>query len=263
MSMFDTHCHLFLPSFENNLDKTIKQARENGVKYFVVPAIDKKTSKDAVFIANHYQGVYAACGVHPTQDLENMDIDNISAFLQEILTNEKKVVAIGEVGLDYYKYQSPKRVQKAFFKMQIKIATRNDLPVIIHNRHATRDLISLLENQWSPSLSGKIIFHCSQPDEEILDFALKRNSFIGVDGDITYDSQKANFIKRVPLSMLFLETDSPYLTPLPVRGEKKFPNSPKNIKHVAKKVADVKSLPLEKVVKQTTQNAKGVFSIKD
>lgn len=262
MSIFDTHCHLFLPELKNKLNETIKEAREDGVKYFLIPGIDINTSKEAVAIAYNYQRVYAAVGIHPTQDLEKLAMDKTLYRLQTLIDENDFVQAVGEIGLDYYRYKSPKRLQKKFLNAQLKLAIKNDLPVILHNRHATADIISLLESIWSPSLEGKIVFHCSQPDEQILNFALKRQSYIGIDGDITYDKEKQNFVKSVSVKMLLLETDSPYLTPYPMREKKKFPNTPQNLVYVAKKVAELKKMRLEEVIQQTTLNAKSVFDIK-
>ena len=126
---------------------------------------------------------------------------------------------------------------------------------------ATNDIIKVLKNDWSPSLSGKTVFHCCPPENELLIFAKEREIFIGVDGDITYDKDKMDFIKQIPIELLVIETDSPYLTPEPIRKSKRFPNKPENLKYVAEKVSDLKDISLDEVIKRTTINGKRLFDI--
>jgi len=218
--MFDTHCHLNFDFFDNKLKDVISSAREVGVERFVIPGTDIESSKKAIKIAGHYKNVYAAIGIHPTEDLEKKGVSKIIEQLREMVEDSKKIVAIGEVGLDYYRFKSPASKQIEFLKEQIKLAKKLGLSVIFHNRVATKDFLKTVDLMWDSSLKNKIVFHACSADKTILDFAKKKGVYIGVDGDVTYDDQKASFIKKVPLDMLVLETDSPFLTPRPVRNGK-------------------------------------------
>lgn len=259
--MFDTHCHLNIkPLYENHLD-VIKNARENGVSFFLIPGMNIKDSKVALNIANDFENVYASIGIHPTEDLEKININKIEEVFNELIENNENIVAIGETGLDFYKYLSPINLQVQVLRFHIKLASKHGLGLILHNRMATNYIIKELEKGWSPSFSGKIVFHCCPPEKELLTFAKEKEIFIGVDGDITYDKEKEDFIKEVPLELLVLETDSPNLTPLPIRNENKFPNKPENLKYVAKHISKIKDINEKKLIKITTRNSKRLFDI--
>ena len=259
--MFDTHCHLNIsPLFENHLE-LIRNARQKGVNFLVVPGMDIDDSKTAIDLSNDFENVYSSIGIHPTEDLEKLNIKDIEDLFDDLIEKHKNIVAIGESGLDYYKFKSPSSLQIKFYELHIKLASKHGLGLILHNRMATKDMIKVLKKSWSPSFSSKVVFHCCPPDDELLKFAKENNIFIGVDGDITYDSKKESFIKKVPLDLLVLETDSPNLTPLPVRNEKRFPNTPSNLRFIAKKVSEVKNVSVEEIIKVTNSNAKRLFDI--
>lgn len=259
--MFDTHCHLNYETFDKTLSSVIKNARESGIKNIVIPGTDLLSSKKALEIAEDYDGFYFAAGVHPTERLDDLDLSNISYKLEEILKSSLKAVAVGEAGLDYYKPESSSRLQKEFLKMHISLARKLGLSLIIHTRHSTSDILSELETNWSHVLSGKTVFHCATPDLDLLNFAITKNIYLGFDGDITYDSNKQEFAKKVSIDQIVIETDSPFLTPEPIKSEVRFPNEPKNLHFIAQKIAELKELSLEEVITKTSQNGKRLFNI--
>ncbi len=279
--MFDTHCHLNFKAFDKNLDDVINRAKEVGVENIVIPGTDVATSKKAVEIAEKYEEIYAAVGIHPHHVFEIFKssmpfsrqqnkgkswLEKASSLNQiEELLKHPKVLAVGEIGLDRHIYQKTKygdyqvnedfiNLQKELFLEQLKLAKKYQKTLIIHNRQAKKDLLELL-NTCDYLTDIQAVFHCCEPDDELLDFAIKNNIFIGVDGDVVYDSQKQQFIKKVPFDLLVLETDSPFLSPF-----RKFPNTPENLKYIAEFVAKLKSISVEDLIEKTTKNANKLFS---
>jgi TatD DNase family protein len=288
--MFDSHCHLNFSVFERRVAEVIKQAKKDGVDYFVVPGTDIETSKKAIEIAEKYKGVYAAVGIHPHNVYEyqisnnkyQKDTSNIKNLLES-----KKTVAIGEIGLDRHIYQKTKyenykvdeklfELQKYFFIEQLNLARKYKKSVIIHNRQAKEDLLKILNDHWNNYFSGRMVFHCCEPDFvgtgrdlSLLDFAKKKKIFIGVDGDVVYNKKKQEFVKKIPLDLLVLETDSPYLSPF-----KKFPNEPKNLPLIAQFISNTLFVSINppssldyrsrlrrasQLIKITTENGKRLF----
>lgn len=273
--MFDTHAHLQFSAFEKNADEVIAAAKSAGVTHMMVPSTDVATSRAAVELAQKHENVYVAVGIHPHHIFEyqtKKDKRDIKSELKEIehLLSQKKVIAVGEVGVDRYYYTRTKYtdyevtsefidLQKDMLMRQIALALLHDKRLILHNRQAKADLLDVLDSIWDSKLEGRTVLHCCEPDLELLDFAKEHKICIGVDGDITYDSAKADFIACVPLNILVLETDSPYLLPEPLRSQKKFPNTPSNLELIAQKVADVQGISVEEVKKITTNNAMALF----
>jgi len=299
--MFDTHCHLNFKAFNppssrhmsglrrdfasssersRSLKKTlpdvIARARKAGVIEIVVPGTDVKTSKRGVEVAEKIDGVYAAVGIHPhhAHKLITNDELRITNELEEIeqLLSHPKVVAVGEVGLDnhtydntvYKDYQVDSRfleLQKELFQKQIELAIRYKKSLILHNREAKDDFLQILWEKWVTRLEDKTVFHCCEPDETLLAFAKENKIFIGVDGDVTYSKEKQEFIKKVPVEMLVLETDSPFLLPEPLRSQKKYPNEPANISIIYKFISQLCAVNIEDLQKTTTDNAHRLFSL--
>lgn len=277
--MFDTHCHLQFDRFEGKVDEVIQRATEAGVTHIVSPGTDAVSSHKAVEIAAQYEHVYAAVGIHP-HDIYQIQIackekgycDPINITIEKelepirSLIKKEKVVALGEIGLDNHEHKDIQTdeqsviYQKEFFMAQIKLALEFKKPVIIHNREAKKDMLPLL-TELGNTFDNKMVFHCCEPDEEILAFANDHKIFIGVDGDITYDTQKQEFLKKVPLDHLVLETDSPFLLPEPLRTQKQFPNEPKNLALIAEFVADVLKIDKDKLIEETTKNAFRLFQL--
>lgn len=256
----------------------IKDAQKVGVKNFVIPGTDMIMSKKAVEVAGAHDGVYAAVGIHPHHvfryQMEEIDKDLLNKELEVIekLLENPKVIAVGEVGLDRHYYEKTKyseylvsekfiSLQRQVFKKQIELAKKYKKKLVLHNREAKDDFLDVLEKELTPEFAGNTVFHCCEPEEEFLDFALRKNIFIGVDGDVTYFPKKREFVKTIPRRLLVLETDSPFLTPEPLRTNKVFPNEPKNLRLIAEYIAKLRNEDVEELIKYTTLNAKMLFEI--
>ena len=295
--MFDTHCHLNLKAFKKNLDEVIRISRERGVEYFVVPATNLKNAKRAVEISKNYKQAYAAVGVHPHHLYKTRSSLEIEKIMEEVasLLKEPTVVAIGEVGLDKHLYTKTvygeykidsefMKVQRQFLSRQLELAKEFGKSVIIHNREATKELLDLLSEEWDEGLKGRVVFHCCEADERLLEFARAHGVYLGVDGDVTYDENKQRFVSKIPLKMLVLETDSPFLLPEPLRSQRELLrasksrvpkdegarfakqkyisfNTPANLPLIAEFVAKLQKRELREVEKWTTENAVRLFSI--
>lgn len=275
----DTHCHLNFKAFAGGAEKIVKRARDQGVVQIVVPGTDIETSQTAIEIAKKNEACFAAVGLHPhhvqkyigSNGALHQDIDAIKSML-----TEEKVVAVGEIGLDRHTYQTSKYgpeivVSVDYFDMQlqalqkqIELAIKYDKSVVIHNRESTTDILHFfasLSKSHNEKLHGRLVLHCCEADMRLLDLATQLSFFIGVDGDVTYDTAKRDFISKVPLSMLVLETDAPYILPEPLRSAKKYPNLPANIPLIAQSVADLKRVSLAEVAEQTTSNAVQLYHL--
>lgn len=267
--MFDTHCHLNFKAFEGRVAEILGEAKKAGVDKIIVPGADLNSSQRAVEIAQQYDNVWAAVGIHPhhARDCENKDLNKLKKLAQE-----DKVVAIGEIGLDYHKYkktrynnstvtQNLKQKQAEVLEKQIRLAQKLNKPLIFHNREAKVDFLTVLEKIGWENLSGQAVFHCCEPDQQLLTIAQQYQIFIGVDGDVTYNNRKNEFTKQVPLDRLVLETDSPYLTPEPARSKNRFPNKPANLIHTANYIAKIKGVKRSRLEKITTQNTLSLFNL--
>lgn len=289
--LFDTHCHLNFKRFDKNVDEVINSARAVGVTHITIPGTDIVSSQKAIDIAQKHDSIYAAVGIHPHHVYELLSVilnksegslahaslnklRDSSAVLREIeeLLQNDKVVAIGEIGLDRHIYEKTKygeyhvdenfiTLQKEFFIAQLALAKKYQKSVIVHNREAKQDLLPILREHWDSFFEHRMVLHCCEPDAELLQFAKDHRLFIGVDGDVTYWPEKAEFIKNVPLDMLVLETDSPFLLPEPLRTQKKFPNSPANLPLITEFVAKTRREDFEILKKQTVENAKKLYSL--
>lgn len=286
--MFDTHCHLNFFRFKDRVDEVIRQAQKERINLILIPGTDIATSKKAVEIASQYRKVYAAVGIHPHNVYDYMINRSASSvlrpaqnpepitqndirFIEDLLQNPK-VVAVGEIGMDKHPYKATKyknytvndgflTLQKELFQRQLTLAIKHQKSVIFHNREAKDDLLPLLHEMWDDILRGRTVFHCCEPNPEILSFAKEHGMFIGVDGDVTYTPEKQEFIKTVPLDMLVLETDAPFLLPEPLRSEKKFPNEPKNLKLICEYVAGLLGMFPDKLASITTENSRRLFRL--
>ena len=271
MMLIDTHCHLNLKPFVGIVNEIVESAFKKGVKEIVIPGTDISTSKKAVELASKFPNVYATVGIHPHHVYELRDKSYELGEIEKLLSR-KKVVGVGEVGLDKYEYKKTKysdyqvtddfiNLQKELLITQIKLAIKYKKALVLHNREATPELLDVLEKHWHPVLTYKTVFHCCEANELLLEFATKYHIYIGIDGDITWSKRKQRFIKQVPLKQLVLETDSPFLTPEPVRQTKEYPNVPANLIFIVKAIAAIKNTPLENVTRQTTTNAQKLFSL--
>ena len=259
--MFDTHCHLYLEPLNLDLDRIIFKSKESEVNYLVVPGVDYKTSLKSVEISNCYENVYAAVGFHPTELIKEEDIEKELFKIEELISKEK-VVAVGEIGLDYYHKVNSESIQKVLLQKQLSLAIKYNKTVIIHSRHSTEDIIKLINNFGPENFDKSLVFHCAEPAEEILNFVISNNYFIGIDGDITFDKNKQDFIRKVPLEYLVLETDSPLLAPTNdgIKDRNKI-NYPYYLPQIAKKVSEITNISLDKIIKTTTSNALLLFGV--
>ncbi|MFH1832729.1 MAG: TatD family hydrolase [Candidatus Levyibacteriota bacterium] len=278
--MIDIHCHLNFKAFENDFNEVIKRASEKGVKKIVNVGAALDSSKRAVELAEKYNppagGLYATVGIHPhhadklepdwEQRLEDIVLQSRISLRE---TKHPKVVAIGECGMDFYRYQSndivdPKLQEKLFIK-HIELSSKLHLPLQIHNRQAGKEIIEILLNHKSYLLNPPGVFHCFSGDIELLKSALQIGFYIGFDGNITYKglakgetTALSELVKFTPLDRILVETDSPYLTPEPQRGSR---NEPSYVILVAKAISQIKNVSFEEIDNKTTENAKTLFSI--
>jgi TatD DNase family protein len=256
----DTHCHLTLPHFDPDLQQVLTRAKEEGVYRILVPGLDLASSRRAVELAQRYPEIYAAVGIHPhnAKDWNH----STKGELRE-LAQSPKVVAIGEIGLDYYRDLSPREKQRSVFQDQLNLAREMELPVVIHNRNAIDDLMDCI-GPWSTSLpaslrSGSGVLHANSADLENTRKVLEVGFYIGIAGPITY--QKAEVLRRVtaelPLKRVLLETDAPYLTPHPKRGKR---NEPSYVQLIAQQCATLFEVSVNTISATTSQNATNLFN---
>ncbi|AHF58344.1 TatD family hydrolase [Spiroplasma eriocheiris] len=254
--IFDTHCHLM--SEEYNVDETsetIEEARISGVVLLNNVGYDIESSEAAVRQALQYDSVYATVGIHPTDVARHS-----SADIQRLneLSNASKVIAIGEIGLDYYHKNVSPELQKEWFRKQIKIAKAHDLPVVIHCRDAYEDCFKILLEE--KVTKGEM--HCYGGDIVMAQKFLDLGFYISFAGNITFKNAEnlREVARLIPLNKLLVETDAPYLTPDPYRGEK---NYPRFITYTVKKLAELKKIPVEEMIRVTSRNGKKVFGIQE
>jgi TatD DNase family protein len=281
----DTHCHLNFKAFDVDLPQVIERARERGVGQIIVPGTDLASSRRAVEIANQYEGVWAAIGIHPHhgKDPQLLINDELKSELSK-LASQKRVVAIGEIGLDYHIYRGSKyenieitpeykAKQKELFKLQYQLAITNKLPVILHCREAHDDMVKLItgfEEAKNVKINSRTretklyqtrpsgVFHCYGGSKKHMRLLITMGYYIGFDGNITYSPNWSQFVSSTPLSHLLLETDSPYLTPEPHRGSR---NEPGYLPLVASAVAQYHGVAVEEVARSSFENAKKLFNL--
>ncbi len=259
-SMFiDTHAHLNYPDILKNLDDVLKRAEDSGVTEIIIPATTYRSSLEIVELVQKHKILYAAVGIHPTE-LKDFEESHLP-FIEE-LTKEKKVVAIGEIGLDYYWEPYDKELQEAVIREQFRIAKRCGLPVIIHNRNSTQDLMEIVSEEYdNGKLKGQ--FHSFSGGIQEAKECVEMGFYISFTGNITYKPNDGTYlayeiVKSTDASHLLLETDTPYLPPVPYRGKQ---NEPSYIKHTAVKLADLKGMSVEEFGMITSENARRLFGI--
>ena len=254
MNLFDSHAHYNDEKFSKDREKIIQETFENGVSNFIISGYNFESSKKAIEIANNYENAYSIIGISPN-DIQDSNKVNI---IEELAKNSKKVVGIGEIGLDYYWNKENKEIQKQLFIKQIKLANKVNKPIIIHTRDAVYDTLEILKEN---TVKKRGIFHCCPLNRELIKEALKLGYYISLSGVITFKNAKNvdEIINLIPEDKLLIETDSPYLSPEPVRGQR---NTCINIKYVAEKIASVKGKTIDEIAELTARNAKKIFEIK-
>lgn len=250
----DTHCHLTNDNYEN-LDILIKKLGKNMV---IVNGVDLDTSINAINVANTNKNVYAAIGIHPESADTYKDSD--LAFIRKNLDNPN-VVAIGEIGLDYYWRKDNIEKQQLLFKKQIEMALTYNKPIIVHSRDAIEDTYSILYEYYTKNQSLRAVLHCYSSSKEMARKFLKMDVMFGIGGVLTFKNERKlkEVVKSLEMNRILLETDSPYLTPEPFRGQK---NTPLNIPLIANKIAEIKGITTEEVLDITTKNARSKFDLK-
>ena len=253
--LFDTHAHLNAVQYNDDLQEVIDRALREGVSHIVVVGFDRPTIARAIELAEQYDFIYASVGWHPVDAIDMTDED---FNMIEELAAHPKVVALGEMGLDYYWDKSPKEIQHDVFRRQISLAKKVKLPIIIHNREATADILRILKEENAAEVGG--IMHCFTGSVEVAKQCIDMNFFISFGGPVTFKNAKKpkEVAAQIPLEHLLIETDCPYLTPHPFRGKR---NEPSYVKYVAEAIAEIKGISFEEVAKATTENAKKLFGI--
>lgn len=259
--LIDTHAHLDFGQFDDDRNAVLDRAWQAGLIAIITIGIDLKTSRAAVALAEAHERVFATVGFHP-HDAKRADAVAL-AELRE-LAQHPRVVAIGEMGLDFYRDRSPRDVQRRVFRRQLQIAAELGKPVVVHDREAHADTLEILQ-QWIAESQTTFseyrgVLHCFSGNLALAQAVIELGFFIGVDGPITYRNARKlpDIVKALPLDRLLVETDAPFLTPHPHRGQR---NEPAYVRLVAEKIADTKNLPLEEVAQATTANAKALFQL--
>jgi TatD DNase family protein len=252
-ALIDTHCHLEMSRFEADLDEVIARAREAGVQAMVTIGSTLETSAQAIALAEKYEFIYCTVGIHP-HDAKDLTPEALKQ-LQE-WTSHEKVVAIGETGLDYHYDHSPRKTQQKVFKDHLALAVEKNLPAVVHSREATEDTLRILRE----SGIKKGVMHCFSGDIEMAEAAMGMGLYISIAGPVTF--KKAGNLKKVattvPDEYLLVETDAPYLAPVPMRGKR---NEPAYVVHIAAEIARLRDVTLEDVARITTLNAKRLLSL--
>ncbi|MFS0645363.1 TatD family hydrolase [Siminovitchia sp. 179-K 8D1 HS] len=253
--LFDTHVHLNDDQFNDDLEEVIGRAKEAGVEHMVVVGFNRKTVKKALQLVDEYDFLYASVGWHPVDAIDMTEED--LKWLEE-KARHPKVVAYGEIGLDYHWDKSPKDIQQKVFRKQIRLAKKLGLPLIIHNREATEDIVQILKEENAKEAGG--IMHCFSGSAETAKECLALDFYISLGGPVTFKNAKKpkKVAVEVPLDRLLIETDCPYLAPHPYRGKR---NEPAYVKLVAEQIAELKGISYEDVARATAENAKRLFGI--
>ena len=250
--LIDSHCHLYMGSWSKNLGALMTRAKENGVGKIICPGIDIESSWRSLSIAQNHKNVFAAAGIHP-HDANNAPLDYINQ-LRDIL-GQPKIVALGEIGLDYYRNISDVEAQRKVFKKQLQLAIEINLPVIIHNRNADDDIIHII--QQVNQVRG--VAHCFSSGLTTAKILLDLGFYISFAGNLTYiKSALPEVAKEIPLDRLLIETDAPFLCPAPYRGNE---NEPSHVKLIAEKLAECSGVSYKTIEKATQNNAEQLFKL--
>jgi TatD DNase family protein len=254
--LIDSHSHLEMPAFKGDLEQVIQRAKASGVEYIFTVGTEKKDWMRALEIAHSNPSVYAILGVHP-HNAKEID-EEIYPTLRKLCRDEK-VRAYGEIGLDFYRNLSPRDVQVKRFQEQIVLAKELRLPIVVHDREAHEETLEVLKSEKAEECGG--IIHCFSGDYEMARECIEMGFYISIPGTITFKNAAGfqEIIKRLPLESLLIETDAPFLAPVPFRGKR---NEPSYVRYTAEKVAEIKKVSFEKVAEATTENALRVYRLK-
>jgi TatD DNase family protein len=257
--MIDTHAHLNYPAILEDIDNILSRARNAGIEKIIIPATDAASSLKITDIISKHDMLFGAVGIHPTElkDFNEKDLQ----LIDEICTSDK-IAAIGEIGLDYYWKPYDKELEQYVLKSQLEIAKKHDLPVILHNRESSEDLMNIIEEHYeNGKLKGQ--FHSFSGDLAMAKRCVEMGFYISFTGNLTYKPNEKTLeaykiVKEIPLEHFLLETDTPYLPPVPYRGKQ---NEPSYLIHTANKLAELKGIDFEEVDRVTTENAKKLYRV--
>lgn len=253
--LFDTHAHLDDDRFNEDRKQVIMKCKEEGVELILNAASNLLTSLNSIALAEEYDFIYASVGVHP-HDAKSMDSKSIDV-LRDLAANPK-VKAIGEIGLDYHYDYSPRDVQKQRFMEQIDLAKQLKLPIIVHDRESHGDVMDIFSKMNVLNMGG--VLHSFSGSVEMARECMKLGFYLSISGPLTFKNnvKTVEVVREIPLDMLLIETDSPYLTPAPYRGQRNYPGY---VRYVAEKVAEIKGISFEEVARKTLENGKRLFNI--
>ncbi|MFA6439237.1 MAG: TatD family hydrolase [Bacteriovoracaceae bacterium] len=259
----DSHCHLFYEDFKDDLAEVIRRAQDAGVDRFIVPATNHITAQQAIELAEQFPSVYVAAGFHPL-DLTHYSEANLSRV--ESYVSHPKVIAVGEIGIDYFYDTSPREYQREIFSVQIELAIRKDLPIIVHTRDSVQDAVDIViryatnNPQWKrDGLRG--VFHCFTGDAAQARTLFDHGFLVSFPGPITFKkATMPNVAKEIGLANIMIETDAPFLTPVPYRGKR---NEPAYIPIIGRTIAEILNIAIEEVASVTTKNAIRLFGLPD
>lgn len=253
MKIIDSHAHLMDEMYKEDIDEVLKRCIENDLEYVINIGYSKETSQEAIEFANKYDWIYAVVGMHPDEcNTKNADI----SFIKDYAKN-KKVVAIGEIGLDYHYPETNKETQKEFFIRQIQLANELSLPVVIHNRDADMDMLEILKEN---KINKNFVMHCFSSSLEVAKEIIKMDGYISLSGTVTFKNAKKliEVAKIIPEDRLLIETDCPYLTPEPNRGKR---NEPKNVWDTLRKISEIRNINVEELAYITNRNTKKLIAL--
>jgi len=248
----DSHAHLVMDEFASDIDEVLKRAEKAGVKWVLVPATDVKSAEKVVQLCEKFPNVYGAAGIHPhdAEKATEQDIEAIASLLQH-----PRIVAVGEIGMDFYYSFSAKAVQERIFSVQLALAKINNLPVVIHSREAVEDILAIYDAVESENIRG--VFHCFTGSVQELEKIIDRGFYVSVGGMVTFKNFRSiDMVKKIPLDRLLVETDAPYLTPVPYRGKR---NEPSYTIHIISRLAQLFNMSVEEIAEITTLNAEKLF----
>ena len=260
MRLFDSHAHYDDEKFDQDREEIIQKIYDSGVEKFISAGYSLESSKRAIDLADKYEFIYTTVGISPNDVKQTLEetIEDIKK-LEDIITRKEndKIVGLGEIGLDYYWNKENKEIQKQAFIMQIELANRLNLPITIHTREAVSDTLEILKQH---PVQQKGVFHCCPLNRELVKEALKLGFYISFAGPVTFKNSKnaQEIAEMVPNDRMLIETDSPYLAPEPVRGTR---NDSRNVRYIAEKIANIKSLSTEEIAEITYQNTLKIFKI--
>ena len=255
MGFIDTHAHIDFPEYQENFPSFLEELKENHIEKVIIPGVNIEDTPRILDLINKHDMLFGAIGVHPSE-AQKWNENSLNYLLS--LKDNKKIVAIGEIGLDYYWDKSFIELQQNIFRQQIELAKELKLPIIIHDREAHADTFKILK-ETNAKETG-VLMHCFSGSTELMKECLKEEYYIALGGTVTFKNavKPKEVAKEIPLDFLMLETDSPYMTPVPFRGQT---NSPKYLNFVAQEIANLKNIDIEEVINKTTQNAKSFFKL--